>query len=153
METISAMAIDNRKARFDYDLKDSFTAGMVLQGWEVKSLRAGHANMRAGWVIVRNDEVWLENVSISRWKFSQEEQEESRSRKLLLNRKEIKKLVRETAERGTTIVPLKIYSDKGFMKCEIAVAQGRKKYQKKQVLKDRDVKRSTARLMKDFNAK
>lgn len=147
------MAIDNRRARFEYDLKDSFTAGMVLQGWEVKSIRAGQANLRAAWVMIRNGEVWLENCSVSRWKFSQEEQEESRSRKLLLNKKEINKLIRETAERGTTIVALKIFSEKGYMKCEIAVAKGRKNYQKKQVLKERDDKRGAARMMKEFNAR
>ena len=146
------MVIDNRKARFDYDLKDSFMAGMVLQGWEVKSMRAGHANLRAAWVIIRDGEVWLENCSVSRWKFSQEEQEESRSRKLLLNQREIKKLIRETAEKGTTIVPLKIFSERGYMKCEIAVAKGRKKHEKKQVLKARDDERRAKRIMKDFNA-
>ena len=147
------MAIDNRKARFDYDLRDSFSAGMVLQGWEVKSLRAGHANLRAAWVIIRAGEVWLENCAISRWKFSQEEQEESRSRKLLLNKREINKLIRETAEKGTTIVALKIFSEKGYMKCEIAVARGRKKHEKRQVLKDRDAKRGAARMMKEFNSR
>lgn len=147
------MAIDNRRARFEYDLKDSFTAGIVLQGWEVKSLRAGHANLKSAWVTVRGGEVWLENCSVSRWKFSQEEQEESRSRKLLLNKKEINKLIRETNEKGTTIVPLKIFSENGKLKCEIAVARGRKKHEKKQVLKERDDKKKAAKVMKEFNGR
>ncbi len=146
------MAIDNRRARFEYDLQDSFTAGMVLEGWEVKSLRAGHANLRAAWVSLREGEAWLEKCSISRWRFSSQEQPEERSRKLLLNKKELRKLENACNEKGTTITPLKIFSEKGKLKCEIALVRGRKKHEKRQVLKDRAMKKRTDRILKDFNA-
>jgi len=145
------MAIDNRRARFEYDLLDTFTAGLVLQGWEVKSLRAGHANLRAAWVSLRNGEAWLENCSVTRWRFSNDVQDESRSRKLLLQKRELRKIEQKTVERGTTIVPLKIFDDHGHLKCEIAVARGRAKHEKKQVLKERAMDRSARQAMKNFN--
>lgn len=147
------MVIDNRRARFEYDLQDTFTAGMVLEGWEVKSLRAGHANLRAAWVSLREGEAWLEKCTISRWKFSSEEQPEERSRKLLLNQKELQKLINACNEKGTTITPLKIFSHKGFLKCEIALVRGRKKHEKRQVLKERSEKRRADQVMKDFNGR
>lgn len=145
------MAIDNRRARFEYDLQDHFTAGLALQGWEVKSLRAGHANLRSAWVSLRNGEAWLENCSITRWKFSNDVQEESRSRKLLLQKRELRKIENKTADRGTTIIPLKIFDEKGHLKCEIAIARGRAKHEKKQVLKERSMDRTARQAMKNFN--
>lgn len=145
------MVIENRRARFEYDLQDHFTAGLVLQGWEVKSLRAGHANLRAAWVSLRDGEAWLENCSITRWKFSNNVQEESRSRKLLLQKRELRKLENKASERGTTIIPLKIFDEKGHLKCEIAVGRGRAKHEKKQVLKERAMDRSARQTMKNFN--
>jgi SsrA-binding protein len=147
------MVIDNRRARFDYELQDTFTAGMVLEGWEVKSLRAGHANLRAAWVSLRDGEAWLEKCTIAKWRFSSEEQNEERSRKLLLNKKELRKIETECNERGTTIAPLKIFSEKGNLKCEIAVVRGRKKYEKRQVLKERSEKKRADKVLKDFNAR
>lgn len=151
--TIAAMVIDNRRARFDYELQDTFTAGMVLEGWEVKSLRAGHANLRAAWVSLRDGEAWLEKCTIARWKFSSEEQPEDRSRKLLLTKKELRKLEVSCNEKGTTITPLKIFSDKGHLKCEIALVRGRKKHEKRQVLKERAEKKRADKVLKDFNAR
>jgi SsrA-binding protein len=151
--TIAAMVIDNRRARFDYELQDTFTAGMVLDGWEVKSLRAGHASLRAAWVSLRDGEAWLEKCTISRWKFSSEEQPEDRSRKLLLTKKELRKLEVACNEKGTTITPLKIFLDKGYLKCEIALVRGRKKHEKRQVLKERAEKKRADRVLKDFNAR
>ncbi|MCF7846586.1 MAG: SsrA-binding protein SmpB [Candidatus Gracilibacteria bacterium] len=146
------MAIENRRARFEYDLLETFTAGMVLEGWEVKSLRAGSANLRSAWVTVRDGEVWLENCSISPWKFSaQTAQDERRSRKLLLHAREISRLSQKANNSGHTIIPLKIFDQKGHLKCSIALARGRKKYEKRQVLKERSEKKVARKALKDFN--
>ena len=147
------MVIDNRRARFEYELQDSFTAGMVLEGWEVKSLRAGHANLRAAWVSLRKGEAWLEKCTIARWKFANTVQPEERSRKLLLNKKELHKIESACNEKGVTIAPLKIFSSGGKLKCEIALVRGRKKHEKRQVLKDRATKKRADRILKDFNAR
>lgn len=142
------MAIDNRKAYFDYEIIENFVAGIVLEGWEVKSLRAGSASIRPAWVSLRDEEVWLENSSIAPWKFSQLEQVRIKSRKLLLKKAEIKRLSAKMKEKGLTLVPLKIFSDRGWMKCEIGLARGRKKHDKRQLLKDRDQKRDLQQRMK-----
>jgi SsrA-binding protein len=142
------MAIDNRKAHFNYEIIETLTAGMILDGWEVKSLRAGSASIKPAWVSIRDDEVWLENSSIAPWKFCQLEQIRIKSRKLLLNRTEIKRLQSKMREKGFTLVPLKIFSDRGWMKCEIGLARGRKKHDKRQVLKDRDQSRDIQRSLK-----
>ncbi len=146
------MAIENRKARFDYEILDTYVAGISLQGWEVKSIRAGSANLKSAWVVVRNGEAFLDNFSVSPWKFSREIQEEKRSRKLLLHKKELKKLEIKANERGNTIIPLKIFDQKGKLKCELAVARGKKKYEKRQVLKDRSVERTIRQTLKNFNS-
>ena len=146
------MAIENRKARFDYEILDEFVAGISLDGWEVKSIRAGSANLKSAWVIIRDGEAFLENFSISPWKFSNEIQPEKRSRKLLLNKKEIKKIEVKSSEHGTTIIPLKIFDIKGNLKCELAIAKGRKKYEKRQVLKNRSMEKVVRQTLKNFNS-
>lgn len=140
--------IENRRARFEYELLDTFTAGMVLEGWEVKSISNGAANIKAAWVNVKENEAWLENFSVSPWKFSQQEQLKNRPKKLLLHKKEIQKIAQKLKETGHTVVPLKVYTQKGYLKCEIAIARGRKKYEKRQVLKDRDAKKTAQKMMK-----
>ena len=146
------MGIENRKARFDYEILDTFVAGISLDGWEVKSIRAGTANLKSAWVIVRNGEAFLDNFSVSPWKFSNEIQPEKRSRKLLLHKKEIKKLDAKANEQGNTIIPLKIFDLKGHIKCELAVARGKKKYEKRQVLKNRSMERVVRQTLKNFNS-
>jgi SsrA-binding protein len=146
------MAIENRKARFDYEILDTYVAGISLEGWEVKSIRAGSANLKSAWVVVRNGEAFLDNFSISPWKFSREIQLEKRSRKLLLHKKELKKLETKSNERGNTIIPLKIFDYKGHLKCELAVARGKKKYEKRQVLKNRSMERVVRQTLKNFNS-
>lgn len=142
------MAIDNRKARFDYEIIETFTAGIILEGWEVKSLRSGSASIRPAWVSVREGEVWLENSSIAPWKYCQLEQVRIKPRKLLLNRSEIKRLQSKMREKGLTLIPLKIFSERGWMKCEIGLARGRKKHDKRRVLKERDQKRDMQKNLK-----
>jgi len=146
------MAIENKKARWDYEILDTYIAGISLEGWEVKSIRAGSANLKSSWVVVKNGEAFLDNFSISPWKFSQEIQPEKRSRKLLLHKKELKKLETKSNEQGNTIIPLKIFDLKGHLKCEIAIARGKKKHEKRQTLKNRSMERVVRQTLKNFNS-
>lgn len=141
---------DNRKARFNYELIEEYEAGMVLLGWEVKSIRAKHGNLKAAWCKVKNGQIWLEGFKIGAWRFSTDPQDLVRAKKLLLNKKEIIRLGTKLKEGNFTIVPLKIFLKKGKIKCKIALAKGRKKYEKKQVLKERDLKREAEKAMKQF---
>ena len=140
---------DNRKVRFDYDILDTIEAGIVLEGWEVKSLRAGNANIKGGWVRVRDGEAFLTNTKIAAWKFGEtSEQKTTRDRKLLLHKKEILKLEQQVLEKKVTLVPYKLYLEKGKVKCEIVVGKGRKRHEKKQVLKERDLNREARQALK-----
>ena len=142
------MTIENRKARFDYDIIDTFVAGIVLEGWEVKSIRNNSASIKGAWVTIRDNEAWLENASVSPWKFSQGEQKKIKPRKLLLKKTEIKRITQKFKEKNYTAVPLKIFNQNGFLKCEVALVKGRKKYEKKQVLKERSEQRAARQAMK-----
>lgn len=129
----------NRKARHDYHIEDTYEAGLVLQGTEVKSLRAGHANLVDGFVDIEKDEVWLHSVFIP--EYSQgtwTNHAARRKRKLLLNRSEIDKIERKVSEKGYTIVPLSLYFKDGRAKVEIALAKGKKQWDKRQALRERD---------------
>lgn len=145
------MTIENRRARFEYEILKTFEAGISLQGWEVKSLRAGSANIRAAWVGLREDEAFLENFQISPWKFSKLEQPKNRSKKLLLHKHELRQLQSKSREKGVTIIPLKIFSKGNKLKCEIAIVRGRKKYEKRQVLKNRATEREARQALKNFH--
>lgn len=129
----------NRKARHDYHIEDTYEAGLVLTGTEVKSLRAGHANLVDGFVDIEKDEVWLHSVFIP--EYSQgtwTNHAARRKRKLLLNRSEIDKIERKVSEKGYTIVPLSLYFKDGRAKVEIALAKGKKQWDKRQALRERD---------------
>jgi len=129
----------NRKARHDYHIEDTYEAGLVLVGTEVKSLRAGHANLVDGFVDIEKDEVWLHSVFIP--EYSQgtwTNHAARRKRKLLLNRSEIDKIERKVNEKGYTIVPLSLYFKDGRAKVEIALAKGKKQWDKRQSLRERD---------------
>ena len=142
--------LENRKVRFDYEIIESLEVGMVLFGWEVKSLKTKNANMKSAWVQIKDGEAFLKNLKIAMWRFSQEEQNPLRERKLLLHKNELIRLVSKVKEKNLTIVPYKIYLKKGRMKCEICLVKGRKKYEKRQVLKERDQKREAQKMMKRF---
>jgi SsrA-binding protein len=142
------VAIRNRRARYDYLVLDSFECGIVLEGAEVKSIRAGHANLQDGYARVENDEVWLHGMHISPYEFSRAELEPVRPRKLLLHRKEIDELARATAEKGVTLVPLQVYFKDGRAKVELAVARGKRRYDKRRAIAERDAKREAERAMK-----
>src|SRR5881296_273993 len=133
---------DNRKARFDYHIEDSLEAGIALQGTEIKSLRAGHANLRDGYARVEKGEVWLRNVHIAPWgNAAHDNHDPLRPRKLLLHKDEIGQLVGTVAQKGYTLVPLRMYTKHGRAKVELGIARGRKRYDKRQVIKEREATR------------
>lgn len=140
----------NRRARFEYALGDAVEAGIVLTGTEVKSLRAGRASIEDAYASHKQGEIWLINAFIPEYSHgNRQNHEPKRPRKLLLHARQIRKLIGELKVRGTTLVPLKLYfNTKGFAKLEIAVARGKKQYEKREVIKARDWKRDQARLLK-----
>ncbi|MGH9032179.1 MAG: SsrA-binding protein SmpB [Acidimicrobiia bacterium] len=142
------VAIRNRRARYDYHVLDSFECGIVLAGSEVKSIRAGHANLQDGYARVEDGEVWLHGMHISPYEFSPGELEPVRPRKLLLHRRQIDELARATAEKGVTLVPLRVYFKDGRAKVELAVAKGKRSYDKRRAIAERDAKRETDRALK-----
>ena len=135
--------IKNRRATFDYEILDTYTAGMVLLGTEIKSLRLGKASLVDTFCIVDRGEVWAKNIYIPEYFYgSYNNHTARRDRKLLLNKKEIRELAEVVKNVGLTIVPLKLYiNPKGLAKLEIGVARGKKQYDKRQDLKERDMKR------------
>lgn len=142
---------DNRKARYLYELLETYQAGIELQGTEVKSIRAGRVNMQDGYALVRNGEAWLINVHISPYETSAHfNHEPRRTRKLLLHRKEINKLIGLVEQKGLTLVPTKMYFKNGLVKVEIAVGRGKKLHDKRETIKQRDDKRQMERAMKRY---
>ena len=136
----------NRKARHDYSIEDVYEAGLVLQGTEVKSLRAGHASLVDGYADVKDGEVWLHSVHIPEYtEGTWTNHEPRRKRKLLLKRQEIAKLVGKTKEGGFTLVPLSMYFKDGYAKVEIALAKGRKSHDKRHAIAEKDAKREAQR--------
>jgi SsrA-binding protein len=136
----------NRKARHEYFIEESFEAGMVLYGPEVKSLRDGRANLTDSYAKVKRGEVYLYNMHISPYPFAHHVNlDPVRTRKLLLNRKEIKRLVGKSEEKGYTLVPLKVFFSGGWAKVELGMAKGKKKADKRQAIKEKDMKRDMER--------
>ena len=137
---------DSRKSRHDYFIHDTYEAGLVLQGTEVKSLRAGRANLKDSYGEIKNGEIYIVNMHISPYDHGNIfNHDERRPRKLLMHKAEIIKLFSKTKEKGFTIVPLKIYFVKGKAKIEIALASGKHNYDKRQDLKDKAVRRDVER--------
>lgn len=143
--------LENKRVRFDYEILDTFEAGLVLEGWEVKSLRAKNANLKSSWVRFHGDEAWLENCDISAWRYSSEIQPKDRPKKLLLNKKELVKIENKLNEKGVTLAPTKIFTLGPNIKCEIAIVRGRKKHEKRQVLKERAMDKTARQTVKNFN--
>jgi SsrA-binding protein len=139
----------NRRARFEFDLLESIEAGIVLTGTEVKSLRNGKASLEESYASVENGEVWLNGCDIPEYlQANRMNHKPKRQRKLLLHRREIDKLILKAAEKGLTIVPLKIFFKNGVAKVEICVARGRKTYDKREALKKQDAKRDMDRALR-----
>ncbi len=145
--------VENRKARHDYFIEETIEAGIALVGSEIKSVRAGRANLRESYVRIENDEAWLLNAHISPWPQAgiYFNHEPTRPRKLLLHRDEIENLRGKVEQKGLTLVPLKIYFVRGKAKVEVAVARGKKLYDKREALAERDSEREIARAMRERN--
>ena len=147
-----SISISNRKARYEYELLEVFTAGIQLQGTEIKSLRLGDVNIVDAYCYVQRLEVWITGMYIAEYKYgSYMNHEPKRLRKLLLNKKEINKISSSLQNVGVTLVPLKLFiSDKGWAKIDIALAKGKKLHDKRQDLKQKDDKRQMDRALKKF---
>ena len=141
--------IKNRRATFDYAIGDTFTAGLVLTGTEIKSIRQGKASLADTFCYVDNGEVWVKNMYIAEYFYGTYNNHATRrDRKLLLNRKEIAKIEKSGKESGFTIVPLRLFiNDRGLAKLVIGIARGKKEYDKRQSIKERDDKHAMARIM------
>lgn len=136
----------NRKVRFNYELIETYEAGMVLQGSEIKSIRAGQMSINEAYVKVDGDEAWLINANIAPYALATHyNHEPTRPRKLLLHKKEIYKLWDEVRKKSLTIVPTKVYLQRGKAKIEIALARGKRKYDKREAIKKRDTERDIKR--------
>ncbi len=144
----------NKKAFHDYQILEKLEAGIVLQGSEVKSLRAGHCNLKDSYARIKEDEVWLIGFHISPYENEGYiHHDPERERKLLLNRDEIRKIHRKVLEKGVTLVPLSVYFKRGIAKIEIGVAAGKRQYDKRQDIAQRDRQRELKRLEKKYKIK
>lgn len=139
--------IENRRARFDYQFLDTYTAGLVLKGTEIKSIREGKAGLADSYCYFRNDELFVKNFHITEYAdASFYNHEPMRERKLLLSRQELNKLIRKVKDQGLTIVPVKLFiNDKGFAKMNIALAKGKKAFDKRDDIKKKDIEREMNR--------
>lgn len=142
----------NRRARFDYELEDRYEAGLVLQGTEVKSLRARKASLAQAWVkIDEHGEAWLVQAHIPEYAFgNRENHDPTRQRKLLLRKRELDQLAKAVQELGRTLVPTRLYFKDGYAKLEFAVARGKTKADKRQTMKERDAQREIEREVRRF---
>ena len=143
--------VENKSARHHFEILKTFTAGLVLHGWEVKSIRGRNASLKSAWVRINGEEnaLFLQQFSVGFYPFSSGIMERERPKKLLLQKSEIAKIARALGEKSTTAVPLKIFTSGKYLKCEIAIARGRKKFEKRQVLKTRDLDRQMRKNFKN----
>ena len=145
------MEIINRKAKFDYFIEEEYEAGIALTGTEIKSIRNGHCNIKDSYGIVRNGEVFLLNMFVGQYKEGNIfNHSETRTRKLLLHKKEIKKITQMIDVQGLTIVPLKLYFKNNILKVLIGVCRGKKNFDKRESIKDRDIKREVQKNLKNY---
>lgn len=145
--------IKNRKARFEYEILDTYNAGIVLRGTEIKAIREGKASIAESFCEFKNGELFIINMTIQEYSHGTNFSHYPKSeRKLLLNRRELKKLEKEVKNVGLTIIPLLLYTnERGLAKVQIALARGKKQYDKRETLKERDTKRTLSRIKKSFN--
>jgi SsrA-binding protein len=143
------VAISNRRARHEYHILDTYEAGIVLVGSEVKSIRDGRANLSDAYARLEGGEVWLHAMHVSPYPFARQQHDPTRRRKLLLHRGEIDRLMGKLTESGLTLVPLKLYFNDGLAKVEIALARGKRQWDKRQAMAERDANRETERVLKD----
>ncbi|MDO4506924.1 MAG: SsrA-binding protein SmpB [Spirochaetales bacterium] len=146
MEEAVKIIATNRKARFNYTVTDTYECGIVLEGTEVKSVKAGNISFVDSFALIENGEVWVQNLHISEYAFSSVfNHDPDRKKKLLLHREEIKRLQRKVDEKGFTLVPLDFYLKHGLVKVKLGLCKGKKEFDKRADIKDRDVKREIAR--------
>lgn len=143
---------DNRQARFRYEILETYEAGIELKGTEVKSIREGRVNLRDGYAVIRNGQAWLLNVHISPYQSSSEyfNHDPRRTRRLLLHKREISKLVGKVEQEGLTLIPLKMYLKRGLVKVAIGLCKGKKIYDKRETIKRRQDEREMARVVKRY---
>jgi SsrA-binding protein len=141
---------ENRKARFDYYIEDHYEAGIALQGWEVKSLRAGRAQLKEAYVFIKNGEAFLYGAHVSALPTASTHfvPDPTRTRKLLLNRKELDDMANAVDRKGYTMVPLELYWKKGNAKLKVGIAKGKQDHDKRDTAKDRDWQREKSRVLK-----
>lgn len=141
------MKIENRKARHDYFVEDTYISGIVLTGTEIKSIRLGNASLVDTFCTIKNCEVWMHNSYIAKFEYgSYNNHDERRLRKLLLSKREIEKIYKKVQQKGYTIVPLKMFiNDKGLCKVELGICVGKKEYDKRETIKERDLSREMQR--------
>jgi|SRR5690606_12951811 len=144
----------NRRARFEYEILDTYVAGIVLKGTEIKAIREGKASIAESFCEFQRGELFVVNMTIQEYSYSQNFNHSPRSdRKLLLNRNELRRLEREVRNTGMTIIPLKLFTnEKGLAKLEIGLARGKKQYDKREAIKERESKRQLGRIKKSFNS-
>ena len=149
-ETPSRIA-DNKKAAYNYFFEERYEAGMVLQGWEVKAARGGKAQLTDGYVVIRDGELFLIGCLINPLKTASTHvnPEAARTKKLLMKKDEIKRLIGKVEQKGYTLVPIQMYWKEGRVKCEIALAKGKAEHDKRDTIKDREGKREVERAMKE----
>lgn len=137
----------NRRALFDYEILKTYEAGIELFGFEVKAIKSGRVNLAGAYAVVQGEEIWLLNVSIPPYqaKNTPQDYNETRSRRLLLHKSEIKELIGRTAQKGLTLVPLRVYDKKSKIKIAFALARRKKKHDKREVIKERETKREIGR--------
>ena len=145
----SAELTSNRKARYNYEITETYEAGISLLGTEVKSLRAHGGSLQDAYVVIDKNEAWLKNASIAPYHYGNiHNHEEKRARKLLLHRKEIEQLKRATDQKGMALIPLALYLNKGRVKVKLAVARGKKLYDKRAAIQKREKEREIAKALK-----
>ena len=150
---LSKVDIKNRRAKFDFEIIETFTAGIVLTGTEIKSIRLGKAGLTDSFCYENNGELWIKNMYVAEYFYgSYNNHTQRRDRKLLLNKKEIREIGKASKDAGFSIVPLRVFiNDRGLAKVVIALAKGKKEYDKRESIKEKDNKRNLDRVMKNFN--
>jgi len=140
---MSKALVINKRAKFDYDILKTFEAGLVLKGYEVKAIKNGKMSLKGSYVVLKNNEAFLINASISPYqpKNTPDDYDIERSRKLLLHEQEIKHIIGKSKEKGLTLVPIRVYTKKGRIKLELGIGKGKRKSDKREVIKEREAKR------------
>lgn len=147
-----ALNIKNKRAFFDFEIMDTYTAGIMLTGTEIKSIRDGKAQINEAFCQMKKGELYIVNMFINEYEFGTYlNHEPKRTRKLLMNKRELKQVQKKITERGLTVIPLKVFlSERGLAKLEVAVAKGKKTHDKRQSIKNKDIKRETDRVLRNY---